>query len=350
MNEQASARRGASSPLGVRMEDVAKLAQVSRATVSRVLQGSPPVSEKTREKVYRAIRELGYVPNKMAQQLANSSSDLVGLLLRDPRNPAYGLLHSEIQGFAAHAGLQLITAVPSRTEGAEQELDALRRMLGLRVGGLFVATGVVKAPDLEPFLDSVPVVSVGRVEDHPRIQGVSYDEDTHGAILADRVASAGHRSVAVVTPTPAVSTAENRRGTAMAAHLAGRGVRVHRLAAERFSAADDRCEDIVRLVSEGRVTAAMFPNDMRALTFLDHAERAGIRAPEDLSVTGCDGIIPGIRRTGLATLQIPVRTVAERATAVMARLMKGPHQHPVQHEAVTGHFMPGRTLAPPPGG
>ncbi|MCZ9882995.1 LacI family transcriptional regulator [Arthrobacter sp. B2a2-09] len=329
------------------MDDVAQLAQVSRATVSRVLMGNVSVSAKTQEKVNRALRELGYVPNMMASGLAARSSDLVGLLLRDPRNPAYGLLHSEIQNEASRAGLQLITVVPTVTRGAEEELAGLRRLLGLRVGGLMVSTGVIKAHDLEPFLDSVPVVSVGRVEEHPGIYGVSYDEDTNGAILADRVATAGHRSVAVVVPVFSLSTAENRRGLAMAAHLRARGVEVHQLDTDLFGDSVDRCEDIVRLASEGRITAAMFPSDTRAISFMPYASEAGLRIPEDLSITGCDGILMGSEQIGIATLRIPVHEVAARGTTVMADLMRDRGSATIRHERFAGVFVPGRTLASP---
>lgn len=340
--------RNGGSPLGVRMEDVAQLAQVSRATVSRVLMGHVTVSPKTQEKVNRALRELGYVPNMIASGLATrSSSDLVGLLLRDPKNPAYGLLHSEIQKEASTAALQLITVVPTDTPGAEEELAGLRRLLGLRVGGLIVSTGVIKAHDLEPFLDSVPVVSIGRIEEHPGIYGVSYDEDTNGAILADQVATAGHRSVAVVVPSFALSTAENRRGLAMAAHLRGRGIDVRQLDTDLFGSSVDRCEDIVRLAGERQITAAMFPTDHRAISFIPLAKAAGLRIPEDLSITGCDGIMMGLDQIGLATVRIPVHEVAVRGTAVMAELLKNRSSATIQHERFSGVFVQGRTLAAP---
>lgn len=343
----ASKGRNGGSPLGVRMEDVAKLAQVSRATVSRVLMGYAPVSAKTQEKVHRAMRELGYVPNLIASGLAAKASDLVGLLLRDPRVPAYGLLHSEIQNEAGRLGLQLITVVPTATQGAEDELTGLRRLLGLRVGGLMVSTGVIKAHDLEPFLDAVPVVSVGRVEEHRGIYGVSYDENTNGAILADRVAAEGHRSVAVVVPSFSVSTAENRRGLAMAAHLRGRGIEVHQLDTDLFGALADGYSDIVSLAARGRITAAMFPTDKRAIGFLSFANSSGLRVPEDLSVTGCDGITMGLEQIGLATLELPVHEVAARGTAVMAELLRNRDSVAVRHERFAGTFVPGRTLAAP---
>ena len=332
--------------LKVRMEDVARAANVSRATVSRVLVGYPPVSPQTREQVFKAVRELGYVPNAMAQSLSKRKSDLVGLLLRDPRNPAYGQLHSLVQEAVSNHGLELITAVPHWKVGVEDELAALRRMLGLRVGGLLVSTGVIKAVDLEPFLDSVPVVSVGRVEDHPRIHGVSYDEDVHGAMLADNVASAGHRSVAVLIPAARVSTAENRRGSSMAVHLEGRGITVHRIETDAFGQPGAGIDRILELARDGAATAAMFPNDNRAMIFLRAARAAGLDVPGDISVTGCDGIIPGLDLIGLTTLRIPVERVAERGVELLENLMSNPDGTEVSHEKFAGDFVPGATLGP----
>lgn len=340
-------RRNDGSPLGIRMDDVAELAQVSRATVSRVIQGYAPVSAKTQEKVNRAMRELGYVPNMIASGLAARGSKLVGLLLRDPRVAAYGLLHSVIQDEVSRAGLELITVVPSSSQGVEDELAGLRRLLGLRVGGLIVSTGVIKAHDLDPFLDAVPVVSVGRLEDHPRIHGVSYDEDTHGAILADRVAAAGHRLVAVVVPAWSVSAAENRRGQSMVAHLRGRGIEVKQLDTDVFGTALDRCDDIARMARGKEITAAMFPTDTRALAFMAHANAVGLRIPDDLSITGCDGISMGLEQIGLATLKIPVEEVAVRGAEVMASLLS--HESParIRHERFAGVFVPGKSLGSP---
>lgn len=338
------ARPVAGSPLEVRMEDVARLAEVSRATVSRVIMGTAQVSEHTQDRVRRAMDELGYVPNMIAQGLAGRGSDLVGLLLREPRNPAYGQLHSEVQLHASAAGLQLITAVPTRTEGIGAELSALRRLLGLRVSGLMVATGVITAEHLEPFLDQVPVVSVGRVEAHPRIHAVSYDEEANARLIADAVADAGHAATAVIVPERSVSTAEHVRGTAIAARLEERGVLVHRLPTAAFGDSTTGFEDVARLAKNGSVTAALFSNDVRAVDFLDFAEREGLRVPEDLSVTGLDGVMPGLQRLGLATVRLPVPDVARRSAALMSSLISHGPGAPVVQERLAGEFVPGRTL------
>lgn len=327
------------------MDHVATLAEVSRATVSRALTGSPAVSPKTRDRVLAAAEQLGYVPNTMARGLAGRASDLVGLLLRDPRNPSYGAMHAHLQAAADAAELQLITSVPHWTDRSGKERDALQRMLGLRVGGLLVATGVIAAEDLAPFLSSVPMVSVGRVEEHPRIHGIGYDEDANGAILAERVLAAGHHEVAVVSPAATVSTAEHRRSRAMVVHLRARGVEPVLLATDAFSDDAARADEVVRLVRQGRITAAMFPTDRRALAFLDLAAAAGVRVPDDVSVTGGDGLTPGLARLGLASLRIPVEEVSRDALALLDRLMRG-EQVPVEHDRRPGRFLPGPTLAP----
>src|SRR5690625_154434 len=77
------------------MAEVARAARVSRATVSRVLSGAVEVSPETRSRVLEAVDQLGYVPSIGAQQLAAGRSQSIGLLIRDSRNPGYGLLQSQ---------------------------------------------------------------------------------------------------------------------------------------------------------------------------------------------------------------------------------------------------------------
>ncbi|MFE4540489.1 LacI family DNA-binding transcriptional regulator [Streptomyces scopuliridis] len=332
------------SPLKVTMAAVATEAGVSRATASRVFYGSTPVAEHTRQAVFAAAERLGYVPNTMARSLAARGSDLLGLLLRAPDNPAYGLLFSELQAHVSAAGLQMVTVAPSRNEGAHFERQALNRLLGLRVGGMFLATSVIRAEMLEPFLDLVPVVVVGRPESHPGIHSVSYDEDHNAELLADAVAAAGHLSAAVVVPEHSVS--EHRRGMALARGLAERGVRVHRISSPTFGSLDEGGQEIVALRRQGRITAAMFPSDWRLLTFLTLAQEAGLKVPDDLSLTGFDGIMPGIDLLGFTTVRIPVEEAARRAVEVMRTQLQ--ERTRPQHELLPGTLIRGRTLGPAP--
>lgn len=329
------------------MDQVAQEARVSRATVSRVLRGNTPVNADTRERVLVAISRLGYVPNMMAQALATRGSALVGLLLRDPRKAAYGLLHAEIQNHAREEGLDLITVAPATSEGVEEEQRALQRLLGLRVRGIFVATGVSHADDLLPFLKVVPVVAVGRPESHPDIHGSSYDEVANGTVLANEVLKYGHSQVAVLVTAESVSVPENQRAMAMVHRLTSAGARVQIVEAPTFGVRAEGSGDVLRLVQEGRVTCAMFPTDERALHFMAVCEKAGVRIGTDVSVTGADGIGSGVEQIGLATVRVPVRAVAARAVTLMADVLGGA-EIPVRHHRFAGEFIDGRSLATPP--
>ncbi|WP_133298732.1 LacI family DNA-binding transcriptional regulator [Tsukamurella pulmonis] len=337
--------------LGVRMDDVASSAGVSRATVSRVLAGTARVSPEAEARVREAMTRLGYVPNTSARSLARGGNRLVGLLIRDPRNPAYGLLHAETQAAADEHGVELITVTATPFDRSRTELAGLRRLLGLRVAGLLVATGVVRSDDLQPFLSEVPVVSVGRVETHPGIRAVGYDEEANAVTVADAVLAAGHRGIAVVSPSPSVSHSEHARANALVRRFAERGAVVVPLSTTVFGLQTDRYEDAVTLVREGAITAVCFTSDTRALGFLDHAEAAGLDIPGDVSVTGFDAVLPGIERLGLASVRIPVEQVARRSIELIAHLLDDADEDglpaPVHHERLAGQWCPGRSLAAP---
>lgn len=325
------------------MADVAEAARVSRATVSRVLSGTTPVSDAVKRAVDDAVQRLGYVPNVMAQSLAARSSDMIGLLLRDPRVPAYGLLHSELQHHVSRLGLHMVTAVPDITEGERYERAALDRLIGLRVAGLIVSTGVLSSELIAPLTPQLPIVIVGRPEAHESLYAVSYDEEDNARLLVDAVVNYGHRQVAVVMPTGGT---ESIRGRLFTEYLRERGVEVTTLTASFFYSEDEHCETIIDLARSGRITAAMFPSDLRLVRFLVEAGRAGLRVPHDLSVTGCDGIYNEAGLFGLTTVRIPVEEAARRAMSVIHAMLTDPSAVSVRHERLRGFLEPGSTLAP----
>lgn len=318
------------------MADVARYAKVSRATVSRVLSGTAKVSPKTRARVVAATSKLGYVPSAGAQQLAAGKSRTIGLLIRDARNPTYGLLHSQIQRWADEFGLDVVTAIPTYYRGAHREMAALRRLIGMRVGGLLVATGVVRTDDLKQFVPVVPVVSVGRPESDPGIYGVSYDEDDNATQIAHAVYEHGHRCVAVMVPRSENSLAESIRGVVTADVLERLGCDVHRIDVQLLGAEGEGHGELLRLVRSRKVTSAVFPTDHRMLEFVTHARRLGLEVPQDVSVIGCDGVMDGLSYMNLASLRLPVELVGHRAVEVIATMLEDRNKVDIVHETYPG--------------
>lgn len=328
----------------VTMSDVAREANVSNATVSRILEGKVFVSEQTRAAVEAAIERTGYIRNDAARQLAKTTSDTVGLLLRNPTNPAYGMLHAEVQSQTVQRDRQLLTIASPLGSTEADERAALRRLLESRVGGMLIASAQIPPDELVPFAAKAPTVVLARPEEHPQLHAVSYDEVANGRVVAEAVLLAGHRSVGVVMGE---SGAEGLRSRAIADALLGGGAKVVQLPAGVGPGRPGHsAEAAVELARSGRVSVIMFPNDLRLLSFLGAAQDAGVRVPDDVSATGMDGILPGLDLLGLATVRIPVETVARRGVEVLLELISDPAPERTHHESHAGTFQPGRTLRP----
>lgn len=335
------------------MEDVARAAGVSRSTVSRVFQnGGEKVSPDAQIRIHEAARTLGYVHNLVASGLATRSSRQLGLLIRDATNPAYGHLHAEMHRAITAAGRTLVSVTAHRHDYGTAEIEGLHRLMGLRVAGLFVGTGVTAAEDLAETVTRIPMMIVGRPNRHPRIESVSYDEQAHGRGMAEQIADAGHRRVVVLQSPVLYSRVFDLRMRSLTERCGELGVAtvpVDLLPVE---------QGVVRALEAARndgATCIVCPVDYVALDLLRAAAERGVRIPEDVSTVGFDGLGDGLDLIGLATVQLPVQQVARDAVARMEELLTGEdratgEEHPVRHSLHAGTFRPGRSLGPPPHG
>lgn len=327
--------------LRVTISDVATAAGVSRATATRALKGEGRFAPETRDRILAEAARLGYVPNTMAAELAAGRTGTVGLMLRDASNPAYGLLFSRLQDEAHARGLDLLTVtIGADAQGAKQ-VDALHRLLGLRVAGLIVATGGITAAQLEPFADQVPILRAGRAETSGRIHSAHYDDAEHGRMLAAHVASLGHRRVVVLAGSEEASYPEHLRALAMRSTLADAGVEVTPIATG--ARPDEGVSEALDAVRSG-ATAVLCASDYRQLAMMRALHAAGLSVPGDVSVTGCDGILPGADLLGLTTVRIPVEAVAAAAVETMQDLLSGSQGEPVRR-GFAGELVPGTTAA-----
>jgi DNA-binding LacI/PurR family transcriptional regulator len=336
-----SSRDAATPALRVTISDVAAAAGVSRATATRALKGEGRFAPETQERIHAEAERLGYVRNTMAAELAAGRTDTVGLMLRDASNPAYGLLFSRLQDEAHRRGLDLVTVTIGADEQGAMQVNALQRLLGMRVAGLIVATGGITAAQLEPFADQVPIVRAGRVESAGRIHSAHYDDPTHGRMLASHVASLGHRSVVVLAGSAEASYPEHLRGVAMRDTLVAAGVAVTMISTG--ARPDEGVDEALKAVKAGS-TAVMCASDYRQLAAMRALSASGLSVPGDVSVTGCDGILPGADLLGLTTVRIPVESVAAAAVETMqALLLKGTDA--VVRRSFAGTLVPGFTAA-----
>lgn len=329
------------------MDDVARASGLSRSTVSRVFTQAGRVSPDAQIRVREAAHRLGYVHDLMASELAGGRRSQWGLLIRDATNPAYGHLHAAMDRAVDEAGRALISVTARGDEYGDAELRGLRRLLGLRVAGLFVSTGVTAPEDLLALSSTVPMLLVGRPNEDPRLHSVSYDEAAHGRMVADRIAALGHRRLAVLTAPEMYSRVFRLRSSAVTARCRELGLTVHEVELLPVRRGVVRALEAAR---DERLTCIVCPVDYVALELLRAKRERGVAVPEEVSVVGFDGITDGLDLIGLATVRLPIRATVDTAVARMTELLEhdGPAAPAVVHDLVPGDFVEGRSLGPAP--
>lgn len=174
------------------IKDVAALAGVSAATVSRALDDRPEISGETKEKVRAACRRLGYVPNAAARGLTGRRTNVIGMVVPDVSNPYFSGMATAIERRAAQEGYRLLLSNSMRSE--EQEIRAIDQFLARQIDGLLVAA-ISPVPGPPWGADPrAPCVYIG--VNHSEACSYVMSDNTAGAYEATRyLLSLGHRDI-----------------------------------------------------------------------------------------------------------------------------------------------------------
>lgn len=311
--------------------EVARLAGVSQATVSRVLHGHPGVRGDTRERVQQALAQVDYQPNLMARAMKTARSGSIGVVVARLSNPLYPALLQEI-GTALHRQ-DLRMMVWDAEHGGERPAGvALRQGL---IDGIVVTTATEQsALPREAAASGAPVVLVNRTLDDVHCDQVSSDNLDGGRQIARYLTGAGRRRIAMISGPPEASTIRDRaRGFREA--LAAAGVELpsrYIEHVEMFSHAAGR-DAVLRLLELSQPPDAVFcANDVIALGAIDGARSRGMRVPDDLWIVGYDDIeMAGWGAYDLTTVRQPLSEMATLATALLVRRISGAAEAPAVH-------------------
>ena len=296
---------------------VAERAGVGVGTVSRVLNGSSSVSERTRRHVLRVIEELGYEPNAAARALSTGRTRTLGVIAPFFTQPSVVERLRGVSRVIADAGYHLVLF----------DVEHPEPFAGLGVGGRLDGLLCVSLRPADAALDRfaaarVPVVLVDC--EHPRLGGVSIDDFAGGRMAAEHLLSLGHRRIAYVgddEPSAFGFTASARRrvGAERAMTAAGLRLTVRRAPFGREPA---RSVAAGLLGLEAPPTAIFAGSDAQALGVLEAAETAGMRVPRDLSVVGFDDIETA-RYVGLTTVSQPLEQSGVQGARLLLRALDG---------------------------
>ncbi|WP_405879884.1 LacI family transcriptional regulator [Streptomyces sp. NBC_01136] len=314
----------------VTLADVAARAQVSPATVSRVLNGNYPVAASTRERVLRAVDDLDYVLNGPASSLAAATSDLVGILVNDIADPFFGIMaaaiQSEIGGPGGRAGGERLGVVCNTGGSPERELTYLTLLQRQRAAAVVLTGGAVEdalhaaavAAKLRKLGDAgTQVVLCGRppAPDAPEAIALTFDNRGGGQQLTEHLIGLGHRRLGYIAG-PEERTTTRHRLEGHRAALAAHGIEddPRRTVHGRYDRRAGYEATLELLRRDPSLTAVVAANDTVALGACAALRDAGLRIPDDVSVAGFDDLPFSIDAVpALTTVRLPLSEAGARA-------------------------------------
>jgi LacI family transcriptional regulator len=296
------------------IRDVARRAQLSVATVSRALNGLDNVSEQARERVGRAVRELGYVPHAGARSLSLARTNAIGVVLPD----LHGEFFSEIvRGMDREASRRGYLLLLSNLHGSPDQASlALRAMRG-RVDGLIVMAPQLKAEELgAAFPPGIPSVLINTRDAGSARAAIHLDNAAGVRAVVGHLAALGRtRLVHVAGPEGNIDADE--RAAAFREACAEHGLQFEVLRGDFEEQSGERAAK--QLLDGGHRFDALFAgNDNMAIGALQALHAAGVAVPRDVAVVGFDDI-PLARHIGLSTVRVRIAELGERA---LSRLLE----------------------------
>jgi LacI family transcriptional regulator len=304
------------------IRQVAKLAGVSTATVSRTLNNVNQVKPITARRVKQAIEELKYFPNTQARSLVSGRSRIVGLIVSDITNPFFPELVKGFEDAAIEKGYEILLA---NTEyDSSRMATATRRMIERKVDAVAIMTS-----EMDPLLTQqlahreIPMVflDVGQVDKHISNIRIDYARGISQAV--EHLVQLGHLHIAFISGPPELKSACIRRSAFLSA-MGQRAVAGDQCLIEAGNHRIDGGFTATSRLLEGRPapTAVLCSNDLTAIGALGAIRRHGLHAPEDVSVVGFDDIsLAEFTEPPLTTVRVPRRELAGKAfEALLASL------------------------------
>ncbi len=288
------------------LEEVAKRAKVSPATVSRVLNNTGGVKEAARGRVLKAVKDLNYHPHLAARMLAGGRSRTLGLIVSNLKNPFFLDIFQALEADAHAKGFEVMVA--NTDYRPEQLLTHVRLMQGRRVAGLAVIVSEMEPTLIDGLLESrIPTVfyDVGVAARHCTNIRTDYARGTRRVV--EYLYSLGHRSLAFVGHHTALAPLNVRQRAFVDAvrDCCGQDARTAE-AADEDSPAGGLHATRQLLASGFAPTAIVCVNDFMALGVIRALREAGLAVPGDVSVVGCDNIsLSDFACPALTTIDIP---------------------------------------------
>jgi len=309
----------------VNRADVARLAGVSPAVVSYVLNNSHPVSPPTRQRVEAAIAELDYRPNALARSLATARSHTIGLLLPDSSNSYFAQLAASVEDAALAAGF--VVLLGNGADSAERELGYIRTFLDRQVDGLIVVFGDEFDEGWRSISSArIPAVSLDRLAHDLDVPSVVVDNIEGGRVGTQHLIQHGRSHIACITGSEGLSPARDRAaGWRLAMEQAALTPSQDLLVHGSFSVENGYTTTLELLRSHPEIDGIFAASDLQAVGVLRALADLGLRPGDDVAVLSFDGTkLSGYTTPRLSTVTQPYVLLAAEAVRLLTMLIEDP--------------------------
>ncbi len=320
--KQESSRRSRSAPT---IEDVARLANVSTATVSRCLNLPHRVVESTRKRVIAAVNELGYSPNFGARAMAANRTNTIAAIIPTMENAVFARGIQAFQEELHLHGVTLLVACSSYCAKLEGEQI---RTLTARGADAFLLIGHHREDWIYRFLEkqSIPALSCWTYDAENPNLSIGFDNEAAMRDLTRAVLETGHRRIGYISAHMATNDRARARYLGIRAALEEGGLDPDKLSLiETPYGIDEGAEAFNQLMEGGeKPSVVMCGNDVLAVGALRGARERGMRVPQDISITGFDDIeLARVTEPNLTTVHVPHREMGREAARLLVGMVNG---------------------------
>lgn len=314
----------------VNMVDIAEAAGVSLATVGRVIHNNGYVSEQARQRVEKAVTELGYVPNTLARALKRQKSGVIGSMVVYNQNNLYQRINESIIAAANRHGYELLTLEGRLYQHDEEQI--IQRFIGMRVDALVITSNSNVLPSYFERLHvlNIPVVAVERTYDNGYADNLVVEDRKGSQDAVTRMVAKGHRRIGFIA-AQLFERVEKERYEGYVTALEEAGIKLDR--------------DLIRLVPDYRreyaygamkklmslsapPTAVFITADTMAAGAMQYLYEQRLRVPDDISLAGYDNVLSAFLSPPIDSVDLAIKNIGESVLSLVDRRLKNPNASP----------------------
>lgn len=302
-----------------KIDDVAKMAGVSKTTVSRVLNQRGYLSKKTINKVHEAMDKLNYHPNVVARQLFKQETKLIGLIFPTVNNPFFGQLVASMEKRLFNKGFKVL--IGNSMNDPEKEKLYLQQLMAHQVDGLIVGAHNSGIEEYEN--SNLPIIAVDRIV-NPDIPIISSDNYQGGKIATELLIHSGAKTIIHTNDPSNLTSPGQKRREAYLDTMKQNGLNPIIYPLDFNLESYQKVKPINDMFKKyPNVDGIFASNDMDASQIIEIAKNKGYRIPNDLKVVGYDGSdITKILAPNLTTIIQPIDRMADQAVDMLIHRIK----------------------------